>query len=251
MESLKVILIDSDPNIVKQISSFSEQNPVLISLCDFCDTLNDGFDLIKMYKPNLIIIDPTDENLFSIPLLKEMEFIMPKIIFISNEKNKAFEAFKYNAVDFLHKKFNSNDLIISLYKVLKIMEMETNFKSMKLQQLESFHYQNENYGFIAIPSSDKIDIIKIEEIIYCKAEGKYTLFFLENKQEILSSKNIGEYSPILLNNNFFRIHHSYIVNLKRIQKIIKKDGLYCELSYGILIPISKRRQEDFLKFLKL
>ncbi|WP_414655071.1 LytTR family transcriptional regulator DNA-binding domain-containing protein [Flavobacterium sp. UBA6195] len=54
----------------------------------------------------------------------------------------------------------------------------------------------------------------------------------------------------LLQHHFFRIHHSYIINVKKIVKITKKDGLYCELSHGVLIPVAKRRQEAFLKYLK-
>ena len=94
-------------------------------------------------------------------------------------------------------------------------------------------------------------MIKLAEIVYCKAEGKYTEFVLINKQKILSSKNLGEYSSILMSNQFFRIHHSYVVNIKQILKITKKDGLYCEFANGISLPVAKRRQEEFVKFLKL
>ena len=87
--------------------------------------------------------------------------------------------------------------------------------------------------------------------MYCKAEGKYTEFVLSNKQKILSSKNLGEYNSLLLNNYFFRIHHSYVVNIKKIVKIVKKDGFYCEFEHGISLPVAKRRQEEFVKFIKI
>jgi len=67
----------------------------------------------------------------------------------------------------------------------------------------------------------------------------------------MSSRNLGEYTPILDNRFFFRIHHSYIINVRHVVKISKKDGYFCELSNGTIVPVAKRRQEDFNKFIKL
>jgi two-component system LytT family response regulator len=67
----------------------------------------------------------------------------------------------------------------------------------------------------------------------------------------LSSKNLGEYKDTLPIAYFFRIHHSYVINIKHIVKINKKDGLYCEFTNGISLPIAKRRQEEFVRFIKL
>ncbi|WP_309846043.1 LytTR family DNA-binding domain-containing protein [Flavobacterium sp. 2755] len=87
--------------------------------------------------------------------------------------------------------------------------------------------------------------------MFCKADGKYTVFILPNGTSIMSSRNLGEYSAILDDNYFFRIHHSYIINLRHIVKISKKDGYFCELSNGSVLPVAKRRQDDFNKFIKL
>ena len=65
----------------------------------------------------------------------------------------------------------------------------------------------------------------------------------------MSSKNLGVYEELLLKNNFFRIHHSYIVNVDLAVKIQKKDGTYLEIFNKKYLPISKRRVEGFYKFL--
>jgi two-component system, LytTR family, response regulator len=251
MKLIKAIIIDNNVNVISQLSKFAEENTVIINICGFCDNFIDGIELIKAHKPDLIFLDPTDDNLASFDLVKELAFNIPKFIFVSDDKNKAYEAFQYNAVDFLTKKIKFNELIVSIYKVIKLIEMEISFQNQKVHQVNSFGSETSTSGFIAISSSDKIELIKLSEIVYCKAEGKYTEFVLINKQKILSSKNLGEYSSILMSNQFFRIHHSYVVNIKQILKINKKDGLYCEFANGISLPVAKRRQEEFVKFLKL
>lgn len=251
MKLIKAIIIESNIDIIKQLLNFAEENSVIIEICDHSDNFINGIELIKKHKPDLVFIDPTDDNLASFDLLKELDFNIPKFIFISDDKNKAYEAFQYNAVDFLLKYLNFNSLIVSLYKVIKLIEMEISFQNQKLNLINNFATESSSNGFIAISSTDKIELIKLEEILYCKADGKYTEFVLLNKQKILSSKNLGEFTPVLLNNQFFRIHHSYVINIKQILKITKKDGLYCELPHGISLPVAKRRQEEFVKFLKL
>jgi two-component system LytT family response regulator len=251
MKLIKAIIIDSNLDVINQLSKFAEENAVIIDICGFCDNFIDGIELIKTHKPDLIFLDPTNDNLASFDLVKELAFNIPKFIFISDDKNIAYEAFQYNAVDFLKKTLNFNELIVSIYKVIKLIEMEISFQNQKVYQINSFVTESNANGFIAISSSDKIELIKLAEIVYCKAEGKYTEFVLINKQKILSSKNLGEYSSILMSNQFFRIHHSYVVNIKQILKITKKDGLYCEFENGISLPVAKRRQEEFVKFLKL
>jgi len=106
--------------------------------------------------------------------------------------------------------------------------------------------------YVAVSALDKIDFIKMTDIMYCKAEGKYTRFFLSNGETVVSSRNIGDYELRILDiNNFFRVHNSYIVNMRYLSRINKLDGTSCEMINGEQVPVSKRRQEDFIKYIKL
>jgi len=251
MRLLKAVVIDSNSDVVAQLSKFAEENSVILEISGFANSLSEAMSLIRMHKPELVFLDPTATNLAEFYLIKQLDFNIPKFIFISADITKAYDAFRFNAADFQLKPLDFNELIVSLYKVIKLIEMELSFQNQKVNQIKSYGSETSDNGFIAISSSDKIELIKVEDIMYCKAEGKYTEFVLSNKQKILSSKNLGEYNSLLLNNYFFRIHHSYVVNIKKIVKIVKKDGFYCEFDSGISLPVAKRRQEEFVKFIKI
>ena len=109
---------------------------------------------------------------------------------------------------------------------------------------------NNNSDFVAIASVDKIDLLKIDDIVFCKADGKYTEIFLQNGTKIVSSKNIGEYQQLFPSHHFFRIHNSTLINVHQIVRINKKDGLYCELINGHGLPVAKRKERDFLLYLR-
>ena len=143
-------------------------------------------------------------------------------------------------------------VINAVSKVVEAMELK---KFIENTENPAVVIQNLNVDcreYVAISSLDEIFFLKMENIMYCKAEGRFTKFFMENGDVSISSKNIGDYDEYVLDpTNFFRIHNSYIINMKYLNRIVKIDGHSCEMKNGLIITISKRRQDDFNKFLKL
>ena len=56
-----------------------------------------------------------------------------------------------------------------------------------------------------------------------------------------------EYENLLQNQGFFRIHQSYLVNLKEVDKLVRAEGGYLLLKNGVQLPISRSRRETFPK----
>ena len=89
---------------------------------------------------------------------------------------------------------------------------------------------------------NEIQIITISNIIYLRSDNRKTIINLKNSKEVFASKNIGTYETLLKNNEFLRVHKSYIVNLKHVICIRKnQDGHYCLLYNNKIIPISVKR----------
>ena len=87
-----------------------------------------------------------------------------------------------------------------------------------------------------------IQIITISNIIYLKSDPKKTIIRLKNSDEVFASKSIGAFEILLKNNEFFRVHKSYIVNLEHLICIDKNlNGHYCLLYSNKIIPISIRK----------
>lgn len=251
MRSIKAIIIDEEYESIQRLTKFANENTLLISISGKQDKLKSGIDLIKEQKPELIFLDPNDENLQYLPLINDLDFVVPKLIFISFDVTKAYQAFKSNAAGFILKPLNFNEIILSVYKVLKIKEMELSYQKVQLNEINNINSLSQNKEYVAISSLEKIELVKTKDIIYCKADGKYTEFITTNGEKILSTKNLGEYTPLLNENYFFRIHHSYFINIQHLVKISKKDGYYCEFTNGDMLPVAKRRLEGFSKFIKL
>lgn len=114
--------------------------------------------------------------------------------------------------------------------------------------------QSENFSLnplnkkIGISSQNEIVFRYIRDIIYCKADGCYTSFYLKGGETLVSSRNISSLEGKFPSDSFFRTHKSYLVNIHELETYIRKDGGYLVLSNGDMVPVSTRKREQFLKF---
>lgn len=251
MSPINTIVIASEKTTFEILKKFEQDNPMIIEIVGYAASIIEGTSLIKLKKPELIFLDVMLEDNVFFEMLEKLEFSIPKLVFISAHEHYAVKAFRQNAIDFLLKPIDFNTIILAAYKVIKRREMERAYQNEKINSSNLLNPVNHSNGFVAVASLEKIEMIPMSEIIFCKAEGKYTVFVLSNGKRVMSSRNLGEYTTILDNSYFFRIHHSYIINLQHLVKISKKDGYFCELSNGVVLSIAKRRQDDFNKFIKL
>lgn len=251
MTPINAIIISEEKDTLTILKNFEEENFMIMKIIGDAFSVIDAIDLIKLKKPDVVFLDIVLKDDIFFEILEQLEFSIPKLVFISANENYAVKAFKHNAIDFILKPIDFNAIILAAYKVIRRTEMERSYQNQKINNINILNSINQPNEYVAVSSLDKIELIPMSEIIFCQADGKYTNFFLLNGKKIMSSRNLGEYNSILDHNYFFRIHHSYIINIRHIAKISKKDGYFCELSNGTILPVAKRRQEDFNRFIKL
>ncbi len=79
-----------------------------------------------------------------------------------------------------------------------------------------------------------------DDIIYLKASSNYTQFYLLDGRYIFSAKTLKQYEALLPKNAFCRVHSSYLINVKHIQKINFDVGI--GLTQNFIVPISRRKK---------
>lgn len=144
------------------------------------------------------------------------------------------------------------EVILAVSKIVKNIEKDDFIDLNISSEVDHLNLNSKLSGYVAIASIDEINFLKMEDIMFCKADGKYTRFYLANGTTCMSSRNLGDYEDRILDEScFFRIHNSYIINMRFVARINKREGISCEMKNGLTIPISKRRQEEFSKFIGL
>ncbi len=96
---------------------------------------------------------------------------------------------------------------------------------------------------LVINTSSGSEILWLNTIVYCSAEGSYTRIHLNNNRKVYCSKNLTWIEKRISSPYFIRMHRSYIVNLRFIHKIVKNEGRLV-LANGEKLPVSKARSND-------
>ena len=249
MTTIKTIIIEDEINNAKLLEHFIIKYCPEIELIATCKSKNEAVESIKKLQPQLLFLDIILDDHTAFELLEEIDYSSLNIIFITAFDEYALKAFQYNAADYLLKPIQIDELIASVKRVVQRVEKNEFVDTEQINTLSNT-LQSANPKFITISNIDKVNFVKNEEILYCKSTGRYTEFYLTDKRKLVASKSLGEYEELFDPKSFFRIHRSFIVNLNYITNINKKAGNYCELTNGQSLPISRRRMESLIQFLR-
>ncbi|MDB3887380.1 LytTR family transcriptional regulator [bacterium] len=100
---------------------------------------------------------------------------------------------------------------------------------------------------ITIKSANRIDFVKIDNILHCTADTGYTEVHLLDGRIILATKPLTKFEQILEEHpTFFKISKSCIVNTSHIVSF-RKDINQVELVNNLKLDVSRRRRIEFLK----
>lgn len=252
MAKLTAVLVDDEPSNSELLQHFIKKYCPRVDVVGCADTKEDAIQIIPQLKPDILFLDIILDEGTGFDVLEAIHTDDLQVIFVTAFDEFAIKAFKYNAVDFLLKPLQIEDLILAVNNAEDRIGKNQFLENNRLQALmNAVSSEKINQDFIAIPTIEKIEFLKTNSITYCKSDGKYTEFHSVNSKMLVSSKNLGEYEQLLDEAVFFRIHNSYIVNLNYVVNINKAAGNYIELENGTSLPIAKRRQESLHKFLKI
>lgn len=217
------------------------------------DGVETGLQLIKRTTPDVIFLDirMSDGSGFDlIAKLRQQGPIPFQIIFTTAYDEYAIKAFKFSAIDYLLKPVDHEDLIQAVQKI-KIQDAQSSLKENMELLLESVKGMKTSNKRIALNSVDKVQIVNVDDIIQCESQKNYTLFYLTNKKQVLVTRTLKEFEDMLEGDNFLRVHHSHLINVKHLKEYVKTDGGYAVMSDGSQVPVSVRKKEQLLSLLGL
>ena len=246
---MKAIIIDDEKRARRILSTIiKEECPKIKSVLE-AENLKDGVSIIKTEKPDIVFLDIEMPNHSGLQILEffKNEPIHFQIIFTTAYGHYAIEAFKLSAVDYLLKPIDIEEIKTAISKAAS--NMEENFIKEKLINLErSFEQLALNKIALEVPKG--IRFVSHEDILFFEADGAYTKVYLQNGKTELICKTLKHFAEQLINKPlFYKPHRSFLINLKYMTEITKKDGLQVIMSNNKSIPIARERKEDFMEII--
>jgi two-component system LytT family response regulator len=226
-------IIDDEPLARAIIRKFLEDYPEITLVGE----AENGFEALKLwqeFRPDLLFLD------IQMPKITGFEFLEllenpPMVLFTTAYDQYALQAFEQNALDYLLKPFSKARFKQAMDKVL-LRAAQNTTPSIPIPDLQ---LSEKNTGRIVIKNGNQIEVIPYSTIYYLESDGDYVWIHTE-KGRHLKQKTMKYYEN-LLSATFVRIHRSFLVNEKVVEKLhlLGKNSYQVQLKNGVQLAVSK------------
>lgn len=245
---IKAVIIDDEQHSLETTDILIRKYCPGVLMTGLADSPEKGIALIDALKPELVFLDIAMPRMNGFEMLQFVQFKDFDIIFTTAFDAYAIKAFKVNAIDYLLKPIEPEELIKAVEKVKTKHD-----KNLHLNRIDEILQNSGLQGFrknkLALPVEGKIAMLEYESILYCESDGNYTRIYITNQKTIMISRTLKDIENMLPHPFFLRIHHSYVVNIDHIKEYIRGEGGEVILSNGTQLRVSRNKKEELIAVL--
>ncbi len=227
---MNCIIIEDQPPAQRILKKYITDIGTLNLKATFSNAI-DAMEFLKSETVDLIFLDIHLPKISGIDFLK-MQQNPPNVILTTAFDNYALESYEFSVADYLLKPFSFQRFVKAVAKIPK----ENTAQTIDNQRDDIF-----------IKSGHELIKITLNDIILIQADANYTEI-ITKKKKYLSSEPLKHWTETLDNQQFTRVHKSYIINTAKIEKIV---GNQLFLEGEKRVPIGRAYKEKFInKFIK-
>lgn len=245
---LKALIVDDEQPARNIITHYLKSFPGI----DISGECSNGFEALKMIhevKPDILFLDIQMPKITGIELLEVLEET-PYVIFTTAYDQYALKAFELNAIDYLLKPFSKERFDAAINKVIEKIELGQTAAKVSVENM--LFKLPDKLSRIVVKNGINITVIPLDEISFIEAQEDYVMIH-SSKGRFMKNLTMTHLEQHLPENQFIRIHRSYIVNIERIEKLepYDKDTYTALVAPSHKLRISRtgyKKLKDTLRF---
>ncbi len=232
---MRAIIVDDEIDAIEVLESILDDFKFEIEIIDKVQSVKEAIQKIDLLQPDLVFLDVEMPNGNGFTVLEEVSFKNFQVIFITAFSQFAIKALRINALDYILKPIDPEDLSNAIEKA-RIKHDSRHYKEFNTPTKGQ---EKKVTNKIGVPTGNGIRYIDLDSIIRFQASGNYVYVHINNEKELLLSKTLKVLDKTLEGSNFIRVHQSHLVNIKHIMEFNRAHGSYLLLSNGDKITVSK------------
>ena len=232
---INALIVDDEPLAQNVIQQYAKKIPDLF----IAGTCNDAIcanKLLQETNVDIIFLDINMPKLSGISFLKNLDN-PPLAIFTTAYSEYALEGFELNAVDYLKKPFSFERFCKAYFRAEELILLKQKKYVPENNELQS--------DFLFVKSDKKTIKVKFSDIFFIEGLGDYIKINLSDKK-IVTNLSMKKISELLPENQFYRIHKSYIISTEKIETV---EGNMVKIN-NIKLPIGNSYRQDFIQYIR-
>jgi two-component system LytT family response regulator len=236
-QKLNALIVDDEEGARKLLKKLLEETFCFKNI-RLAQSVNSANTELEKFDPDLVFLDIKMPGKDGFTIVNELihRKNTPGIVFVTAYEQYAIQAIKNQAFDYLLKPVNRKELEECVLKFVEKRKHDA-LKDLNLKPSDS----PDRISRIRVNTRTGIVFINPVTILYCKADGNYTIICTGDKQH-LCSMNLGKLEEQLPGNGFIRVGRSYIVNFEYITLLDRKESEVTLVRNGESVTVKIPRQ---------
>lgn len=241
---MTAFLIDDESHCTDVLRVLLERHCPDVTITGIFNDPERALAAVETAAPDLVLLD------IEMPILNGFDWLKRcppnsqfRLIFTTAYDQYAVKAFKFNALDYLLKPIDKQELMAAVAK-----SRTTPLPSS--QQLDAVQYlrQHPVPDRIALPVGQDLILVDVNDMLYCMSDGSYVSFYIDGQPKpLIVSKSLREVEELLNNPGlFFRCHNSYLINLKHLKKIVRSESGEVVMRNDHRIPVARSKKQELM-----
>lgn len=246
---LQVLIVDDE--------EFARENLAML-IADCCPQLTVGGMAsgakearrqLEELNPDIVFLDimmPGEDGFEFLKSIGERKF---QVIFTTAFREYALKALRENAVDYLEKPIDIDELQRAVELAVQRIGEKKNSGITEVRISKILHdiALTNTVEKTVIPTRDGFAVVRNSDIIHLEAAENYTTLYCIGGKKYVSSKSIRTFEDRLDPNIFLRVHKSHIINFTHhLKEFNRTDGNLAVMSDGARVPVARRKLQEFI-----
>lgn len=228
---INCIIVDDEPT-AQEVLKLLLGKINMIKIVAVCSTAIEALDVLRSKTVDLVFLDINMPEISGLAFAK-MLTAATKVIFTTAYREYALDGFELKAVDYLLKPIAFERLLQAVnryFETTALLPVQTNVNHNLAPKTSMF-----------VRSERKMVKVSFEKVRYIESLSDYLRIHLENKQ-IVTRQTISNIAIQLPQQQFMRIHRSFIVGIQHIHAFTHE---FIEVE-GKMLPISRHYKQAVL-----
>jgi DNA-binding LytR/AlgR family response regulator len=250
---MKILIIEDEQPAAKQLTKMLQKADPSVSIIETIDSVEASVKWLNTFpSPDAIFMDIQIADGLSFAIFNEVELTCP-VVFTTAFDQYAIKAFRVNALDYLLKPIDEDELngVLNKLKIKTPPQYSIDFLQNLVPQFTK-SIPDFKSRFL-IKQGTTLNFVETNDIAFFFSEDGLTHFYSFHNKKHLIEQTLDELENQLNPSDYFRINRKIIVSIKAIKKINPhfNSRLKLELTpqYLTEIFVARERVADFKTWL--
>jgi two-component system, LytTR family, response regulator len=243
---MRILIVEEDTSHAEFLKKMLNEQEDDCEVVGIARTVKEASRMCNTHRPDVLMSEVRFGGQANFELFEYIDASKLQIIFTTNHEEHAFKAFRLNAIDYLLKPIDKDDLQSAITKA------KERYHYQELSEQDAWSIpEKEKPSLMLVWVENRLIPIKISEIIKLKSDGTYSKIYLTNDRKLHTSKHLGGYELILREFGFIRIHHSCLMNPMHLVSYKPGVRAFVTLTDERIEYVSKNKKKDLLKVIRI